>query len=145
MGAAAGAHIRAGELGDPHGALQRLLAAVGQILQILLRRPPDPGRVVLLYVAVGLPLDLQHALPGDFGVIVDGHHVGTHMEAHVVAVIRLAQHAGDDMLTGVLLHVVKAPGPIDAAHHRGRHHQRMGHGVIDDAVFLLHVQHRLAA
>ena len=35
------------------------------------------------------------------------------MKAGVVAVIGGAEHSADDMLAGVLLHVVKAPGPID--------------------------------
>ena len=46
-----------------------------------------------------LPLYLQHLLPADVGVIVDGHDIGPHVEAHIVAVeggaqaIRSCSHA----------------------------------------------------
>ena len=53
--------------------------------------------------------------PGDVGVVVDGHHVGPQVEAHVVAVVVGAEDAGDDMLSGVLLHMVEAAGPVQGA------------------------------
>ena len=145
MGAAAGAAVRAGELGDPHRAIQRLLAAVAELGQRVAVRPQDLHGVVFPDVLIGPPLYLQHALPGDLGVVVDGHHVGAHVEAHVVAVVGAAQHTGDDVLAGVLLHMVKAALPVDFAVYGNAHRQGMGAGVADDAIALLHVQHRLAA
>ena len=92
-------------------------------------------------VPVGAALNVQHALPGDVGVVVDGDHVGAHVEAGVVAVIGAAQHAGDDMLAGVLLHVVESPGPVDAAGDGLSHGEGPVAGVIDDAVLFVDIQH----
>ena len=145
MGAAAGAHVRAGELGDAHGALQRLFAAVGQDGQLRRLGIADDDGVILPDVAVGPALDLQHALPGNVGVVVDGDGIGSHVEAGVVAVVGAAQHAGDDMLAGVLLHVVKAALPVDLAGDGLAHGQRLVAGVIDHAVRLMNVPYINAA
>ena len=44
------------------------------------------------------------------------------------------------MLTGVLLHVVKAPGPIDLPVDSLAHSQRLAAGVENDALLLLDVR-----
>ena len=101
--------------------------------------------MILPDVSVGLPLHLQHLLPTDVGVIVDGHDVGPHVEAHIVAVEGGAQHPADNMLPGVLLHMVKTPLPVNGAVDGAAHRQRPGAGVADDPVPLLHVRDRHAA
>lgn len=141
MGAAAGAHVRAGELCDAHGTLQRLFAAVGQSGQLLRRGIPDADGVVGPDVGVGAPLHLQRLLPGNGGVIVDSDHVRAHVEAHVVAVECAAQQAGDDMLAGVLLHMVEAPRPVDVAADLRAYGQRPVAQVGDDTVLLAYIQH----
>ena len=98
-------------------------------------------RVILPDVLVGAALDVQRLLPADVGVVVDGHGVRAHVEAHVVAVEGTAQHTGHDVLAGVLLHVVEPPRPVDMAADLRAHGQRPVAQVGDDAVLLVHVQH----
>ena len=145
MGAAAGAAVGPGELRDPHRPLQGLFAAVGDGGQLLRGGIIGPEGVIFPDVAVGPGLHLQHLLPGHGGVIVDGDHVRSHVEAHVVAGKGSAQHTADDVLAGVLLHMVKAAGPVDGAVDGGPHGQGPVAGVEHQAVPLLDVQHRRAA
>ena len=141
MGAAAGAPIRTGKLRDPHRAGQLLFAAIGQSGQLLRGGVPDVDGVVGPDISVGLPLHLQRLFPCDGGVVVNGDHVRAHVEAHIVTVEGAAQHTGDDMLTGVLLHVVEPPRPVDMAAHLRAYGQRLVAQVGDDAVFLVYIQH----
>ena len=67
------------------------------------------------------------------------------MKARVVAVVGGAQHSADDVLTGVLLHVVKAPGPVDFPVDDLTHGQCPVTGVENHAVLLLHIQNHRAA
>ena len=67
------------------------------------------------------------------------------MKAGVVAVVGGAQHPADDVLSGVLLHVVKAPGPVDFPVDELTHGQCPVTGVENHAVLLLHIQNHRAA
>ena len=46
---------------------------------------------------------------------VDGARIDTQMKAHRVGIEQLDEHGGQKMLSGVLLHMIKAPLPIDHA------------------------------
>lgn len=64
------------------------------------------------------------------------------MEAHVLRPEHLVQDAGEDVLAGVLLHLVEAPLPVDGAGDGGTGLCRLGQGihpVPDDAVRLVDV------
>lgn len=50
---------------------------------------------------IGLLLGVKSLFPGNIGVVVDGHRVGSQVEAYVVAVVLPAQNAAEDMLAGV--------------------------------------------
>ena len=66
------------------------------------------------------------------------------MEAHVLGPEHLVQDAGKDVLTGVLLHFVKPPFPVDAAGNgsAGNSAARQSvHAVPEDAVMLVHIGH----
>ena len=56
-----------------------------------------------------------------------------------------ADHAADDVLAAVLLHMVKAALPVDIAFHGGTCDQGSIAGVDDDALFFVDVQHLYAA
>ena len=62
------------------------------------------------------------------------------MEAGVVAAVGAAQHAADDVLPGVLLHVVKAPGPVDDPVDCLPLGKGLVAGVEDDTLLLLDVR-----
>ena len=113
MGAAAGAAVGPGEAGDAHLAGELLFAPVGEGGQLLGAGIEGLKGVVFPEVAVGPGLDVQHPLPGDVGVVVNDNRLLAQVEAGVVAVIGGAEHPADDMLSGVLLHMVKAAGPVD--------------------------------
>ena len=97
--------------------------------------------VVFPDVPVGAALDVLHLLPADVGVVVDGHGIRAQVEAHVVAVEGTAQHTGDDVLAGVLLHMIEAARPVDMAADLRAHRQLTVAQVGDDAVLLVYVQH----
>ena len=64
------------------------------------------------------------------------------MEAHVLRPEHLVQDAGEDVLAGVLLHLVEAPLPVDGAGDGGTGLCGLGQGihrVPDDAVRLVDV------
>ena len=61
------------------------------------------------------------------------------MKAGVVAVIGGAEHPADDVLPGVLLHVVKAAGPVDFPVDGLAHRQSPVAGVENDSVPLVDI------
>ena len=140
MGAAAGAHIGPGKLGNAHLAGELLLAAVGEGGQLLGGGIEGHQRMVFPDIAIGPGLNVQHSLPGNVGVVVDDDGALPQVKAGVVAVIGGAEHSADDMLTGVLLHVVKAPGPVDLPVDGLALGQGPVAGVEDDALLLLDVR-----
>ena len=145
MGAAAGAAVRPGKGDDAHFPGELLLAAVVQGRQLLRRGIGDLHRPVRPDSLIGQPLRLQSLLPGDPGVVVDGHRLRPQVEAHIVAAEFFAQDAGDDVLAGVLLHVVKAAVPVDGPHHHCAGFQRAVTGVENHAVSLMDIRHTHAA
>ena len=66
------------------------------------------------------------------------------METHVLCPEHLVQNAGEDMLAGVLLHLIEPPVPVDAAGNgcAGRCGSRQGiHRMPEDARLLVDVRH----
>ena len=66
------------------------------------------------------------------------------MEAHILGPEHLVQDAGKDVLTGVLLHFIEPPFPVDAAGGGGAGCSGCGqsvHAVPEDAVMLVHIGH----
>ena len=61
------------------------------------------------------------------------------METHVVAVVITAENAGENVLPGVLLHVVEPTGPVQAAGNGFPGFHGLITNVENDAVFLLDV------
>ena len=84
-------------------------------------------------------VSLQILLPGQLPVVVDGDGVRPQVEAHVAAVVQRTQQAGEDVLAGVLLHVVESAGPVDGALHRGADLHRAAAGVEDHTVLFVDV------
>ena len=145
MGAAAGAAVRPGELCDAHRPLYCLFAAIGQDGQLLRRGIVRPEGMIFPDIPVGPVLHLQHLLPGHGSVIVDDDGIRTHVKTHIVAGKGSAEHAADDVLAGMLLHVVKAAVPVDDAADRPAYRQGAVAGVKHPSLPLLNVQHRRAA
>ena len=56
--------------------------------------------------------------------------------------VQTAEDAAEDVLPGVLLHVVKAAGPVDFAGDRGPGFHIVGAGVEHHAALLVDVRHR---
>ena len=115
MGAAAGADVRARDGHDAHLPGDLFFAAVGQRRQLFGGGVGDEHRHILPDDAVGGKLCLPQALGGDGDAGVHPHGVGADMEAHVLRPEHLVQDAGEDVLAGVLLHLVEAPLPVDGA------------------------------
>ena len=145
MGAAAGAAVRPGEGDDAHLTGEFLLAAVVQLRQLLRQGAGDLHRPVRPDGLVSQSFRLQGLVPGDVGVVVDGHRLRPQVEAHIVAVKFFAQDAGDDVLSGVLLHMVKPADPVDGSHHHRAGFHRTVAGVENHAVSLMDIRHTHAA
>ena len=64
---------------------------------------------------VGLLLGVHGPLPGNLRVVVDGDRLRAHVEAYVVAVVIPAQDSGENVLSGMLLHMVEPPVPVKDA------------------------------
>ena len=141
MGAAAGAAVRAGEGHDPHIPFQRLFAPVVDGLQLRSPVELNVDGVVFIKILIGLSLNLQQLLPGNISVEVDGHDVRTHVEPHIIAVKPLADQPGADVLSGVLLHVVEPPTPVDGTGDSFPNFHGSVHIVENHAVFFMDVRH----
>ena len=142
VGAAAGADVRARDGHDAHLPGDLFFAAVGQRRQLFGGGVGDEHRHILPDDAVGGKLCLPQALGGDGDAGVHPHGVGADVEAHVLRPEHLVQDAGEDVLAGVLLHLVEAPLPVDGAGDGGTGLCRLGQGihpVPDDAVRLVDV------
>ena len=141
MGAAAGAAVRAGEGHDPHIPFQRLFAPVVDGLQLRSPVELNVDGVVFVKILIGLSLDLQQLLPGNISVEVDGHDVRAHVKSHIVAVKPLTDQPGTDVLSGVLLHMVKPPSPVNGAGDSFPDFHGSVHIVENHAVFFVDVRH----
>ena len=148
VGAAAGADIGTGDAHDAHLAFDLFLAAVGQRGQLLAGGVGDAHRHILPDDAVGGKFGLPQTIGGDGDAGVHPHRVGADVEPDVLGPEHLVQDAGEDVLTGVLLHLVEPPGPVKGLLHCGAGGGGFGqiiYGVPDDAALLVDVgdvQHR---
>ena len=142
------AHVRARDGHDAHLPGDLLLAAVGQSRQLFGGGVGDDHRHILPDDPVGGSFGLPQALGRDGHAGVHPHGVRADVEADVFGPEHLVQDAGKDVLTGVLLHLVEAPRPVDGSGDGGAGLCRLGQGihcVPDDAVRLVDigdVQHR---
>ena len=140
MGAAAGAAVRPGEGHDPHLAGKRFLAAVVQTGQRIRRGEGDVHRSVLPDHLIGGLFRGHDLFPGQLGIVVDGHRVGPQVETHVVTVVQRAQQAGENVLPGVLLHVVEPAGPVNGPRHLGADLPRAVTGVENHALCFMDIR-----
>ena len=68
-------------------------------------------------------LHLVQLFPGDHPVKIDGDLLASHVKSHVVIAEAPVDAAGDDVLPGMALHIVKPPVPVDGSLHRLSHGQ----------------------
>ena len=105
----------------------------------------DQERAVFPEHGIGLRLRLQQLLPAHGRVEVDDHTFRPQVKAHVVAGKAPAQNPAEDVFPGVLLHVVKAPVPVQRAGDRLPGGEGGGAEVDHLAALFMRVQHRYAA
>ena len=144
MGAAAGAGIRPRDLHDPNLARDLLFAPVGHPGQFLRGGVEHPHRHVLPDDLVCLQLGLAELVGGQGDAGVHPHRLGSDVKAHVLSPEEPVQRPREDVLAGVLLHLVEPPGPVDPGRHRRPRPGRLGqrvHRVPDDAVLFVDVRH----
>ena len=139
MGAAAGAAVRLRKFHNADLPGELLLAPVLQGRQLLRRGIENLGLPVRPDGLVGQPLRLQGLFPGNIRVVINGDGFRPQVKPHVVTVVKAAEDAADDVLPGVLLHVVEAAGPVQGSggHRTGLH--RGGAGVDYRAVLLVNI------
>jgi hypothetical protein len=115
MRAAAGARIDAFDLDDADLAFVVLLAAVVHCLELIRRRQKGAHRHIGTNGCIGTALHVEGIFCREHAVEVDLDALLSHMEADVVVAEKLVHDARDDMLAGMCLHVVAAPGPVERA------------------------------
>ena len=98
--------------------------------------------MVLPDVLVGPCLQLGHLLRSERYIQINGDHVAAHVEAHIVTAVEAVGDAGDDVLSRVMLHEIKAAGPVDLPLHLAACLQWSGAGVDDPSLTLVDLQHR---
>ena len=125
VGAAAGAQVYAGELHQPHRAVDGLFAPIGEGGQRLRVGVKGPHRQIVPDHPVGFGLDGLELVLGEETVKVDGDGVVPHVEAHIVEAKLPEDQTGDDMLAAVLLHQAVAAAVIEAAGDRLPNGQRV--------------------
>ena len=113
VGAAAGAAVCSREGHDAHLSGEFFFAAVVQRFQGLAGREGDLTGDISKDNGIGFGFCRQALLPGDFGIVVDGDGVRTHVEAHIVTVVISAEDTGENVLAGMLLHMVETPFPVN--------------------------------
>ena len=99
-----------GDDADRALALRRLAQAAGfaRILELNRHRP------VLQDDLVGAPLDREHASGIDRAAFeIDGGALGAEVKAHGAQTVQFLEDGGEQVLAGVLLHVIEAAVPID--------------------------------
>ena len=140
----AGTAVNVADLDDAHVLGQLQLTAVAQPRQLVRLREPCPDRQVGAHGLVRAALYVHELCPVQLAAEVDGHALGTHVEADVFVSVNIMHKAGDYVLAGVVLHTAQALLAVYAA---GITPQRGGGGriVYDLAAALLHVGHGDAA
>ena len=143
VGAAAGADVGSGDGHDPHLPGDLLFAPIGQRGKLFGRGIGDDHRHILPDDPVGGKFRLPQPLGGDGNAGVHPDGLGADVEADVLRAEHRMQDAGEDVLAGVLLHLVEPRFPVDRAGHgradRGSFGQGV-YGVPEDAVVLVDVQ-----
>ena len=83
-------------------------------------------------------LDAGEVVGGEgVAVDVDGGEFGAEVEGYGVGAEAMDQGGGEQVLAGVLLHVIEAAGPVDESFHLGSGHEGLVDGVPDFAGFVL--------
>ena len=142
MRTAAGNHFVIADGDDADVLADRWRLAERERLQFFRRREPAADGHVALNVIVHVQLDAADILRGNTRDTVGHGDVNrgdllADMQADRYALHRAVQRSGDHVVGCMLLHVIKAPGPVDHAVHGSAFAQRRGHRVPD--VLILHV------
>ena len=140
VSAAAGAAVQSLDGDDPQRAL-----ALGRPAQVQVRAgllAGDPDRAVLEDQLIGAHLGGHHLrrIERNRGH-VDGGYLGAQMKANRLRLEQIDQHSRQQVLPAVLLHVIEAARPVDAASDFVASH-RSGGDVRDPLVLLNHFEDR---
>ena len=88
-----------------------------------------------------LRLSEHDRIPLRLIAVIDGNSIRAHVETHIVAVVVGAEDTRDDMLAGVLLHVVEAALPVNHDRYSFPNFHRILANVENNAVFFMYVRH----
>ena len=134
MGAAAGAQVGPACVHQPHRPVQLLFAAVGQGGQLPGLGVPAPHRPVRPHGGVGGGLGGGQLLRRQGQAHIHPHGGAADVKPHIVRPEHPVNGPAQNVLAGVLLHVVQPPGPVNPALHRAAHRQRRGGAVQNGAL-----------
>ena len=99
---------------DIPGHLRRF--AQRDVSQIVASDGVDRHRAVLPDHAIDRIFDVERSFPRQLGQVeIDGAGLATQVKANGVAVVQFDASRREDVLPGVLLHVIETPAPVDDA------------------------------
>ena len=145
MGAAAGAAVASRNIDDTDFPREFLFAAIVHCLQFFRGRKENIHRNVGVDGVVYLLFDREEFVRRNDAVKIDGDDVLVHMETYVVKTVLLMNEAGNDVFSGVVLHVVVAAGPVEYAFDGAADREGLVRAVNDDARNALHVRNDCVA
>ena len=117
MDAAAGAGIKARHLHNANRPGQLPLGTVKHMGQLFLSGIPAGDGQILPDGTIGLLLNFPQILRRNNTVEIDFDHLAAHVETHIMITVTAMDDAGDDMLTGMLLHQIKTAIIIEDSFH----------------------------
>ena len=138
---AAGADIGVFDRHDPHVSCERLFAPVRNLLELLRGGECNFDFAVFPDDLVCLALDGLQVFLREHAGKVDRHHVGPHMEAHVVVAETAVDNAGENVLAGVQLHEAEPALPVDSSLNVASNIQRLFAVVDDLAICFVRIRH----
>ena len=109
----AGTEVNAGNLYKPQRSVDLLFTSVDRLLQLLRIRIPAADLFIVPDDAVGLCLQPQNVLISQRAVEIKRHCVVAEMKTDIVIAETVMGQPGEDVLSGMILHVREAVSKID--------------------------------
>ena len=118
-------HINTRESHDTNLSCQFFLTSVINSFQFLSIRISDYNFPILPHSLIYFPLNFCKLRVIQHTIQIYSDHIASHMETYIIITILLMNNTADHMLTGMLLHQVKTPRPVNFSFNLRTHFQSL--------------------
>ena len=125
MGSTAGAYVYSRKRHDTNLSCQFFLTSVINSLQFLSIRISDYNFPILPHSLIYFTLNFCKLRVIQHTIQIYSDHIASHMETYIIITILLMNNTADHMLTGMLLHQVKTPRPVNFSFNLRPHFQSL--------------------